>query len=82
MGPSSNENKRKLIINPGKMNTIKIATAQFENKSGDKDYNLKVIGGLSEVAAQQGANAVALHKCSITGYTGIKKHEDRNSTET
>jgi beta-ureidopropionase len=69
LGPCSNETKRKLIIKPEKMNTIKIATAQFENKSGDKDYNLKVIGGLSEVAAQQGANAVAFHECSITGYT-------------
>ncbi|MGH2648139.1 MAG: nitrilase-related carbon-nitrogen hydrolase, partial [Ginsengibacter sp.] len=51
------------------MDTIRIATAQFEHKSGDKDYNLKVIGSLSETAAQQGANAVAFHECSITGYT-------------
>ena len=51
------------------MDTIKIATAQFEHKSGDKNYNLKIIESLSETAAQQGAMAVAFHECSITGYT-------------
>jgi predicted amidohydrolase len=48
---------------------LKIATAQFENKSGDKDYNLSVIRQLSEKAALQGARAIAFHECSITGYT-------------
>ena len=51
------------------MDTIKIATAQFENKSGDKLHNLNIIESLSETAAQQGAVAVAFHECSITGYT-------------
>ena len=51
------------------MENIKIATAQFENKSGDKKYNLKVIEKLTENAAQQGADAIAFHECSITGYT-------------
>jgi predicted amidohydrolase len=51
------------------MNNIKIATAQFENKSGDKHSNLKKIEILVEKAAQQGAKAVAFHECSITGYT-------------
>ncbi len=51
------------------MENIKIATAQFENKSGDKKYNLKVIENLTEKAAQQGADAIAFHECSITGYT-------------
>jgi predicted amidohydrolase len=51
------------------MNNIRIATAQFENKSGDKNYNLNTIEKLAEKAAQQGANAVAFHECSITGYT-------------
>ena len=48
---------------------IRIATAQFENRSGDKDYNLGVIRDLAAVAAGQGANAVAFHECSVTGYT-------------
>ncbi|MDQ6814856.1 MAG: nitrilase family protein [Bacteroidota bacterium] len=51
------------------MNNIKIATAQFENKSGDKNYNLDTIEKLAEKAAQQGAKAIAFHECSITGYT-------------
>ena len=48
---------------------VKIATAQFENRSGDKNYNLGVIRQLSSLAAGQGAKAVAFHECSITGYT-------------
>jgi predicted amidohydrolase len=51
------------------MVNIKIASAQFENKSGDKGYNLKVIENLTEKAAQKGAHAIAFHECSITGYT-------------
>jgi len=51
------------------MNPFKLSTAQFENKSGDKDYNLSVIESLSKRAADSGAKAVAFHECSITGYT-------------
>ncbi len=51
------------------MQNIKIATAQFENKSGDKTYNLSVIDDLSKKAAAEGANAVAFHECSVTGYS-------------
>ena len=51
------------------MNNIKIATAQFENKSGDKTYNLSRIDRLAGKAASEGAKAVAFHECSITGYT-------------
>lgn len=46
-----------------------ISTAQFENKSGDKAYNLSTIDKLSARAAQQGSTAIAFHECSITGYT-------------
>ena len=51
------------------MEKLKIATAQFENHSGDKNYNLKVIEQLSEQAAREGAQVIAFHECSITGYT-------------
>jgi predicted amidohydrolase len=51
------------------MNKLKIATVQFENKSGDKQYNLSVIEKFAASAAGQGAHAVAFHECSITGYT-------------
>jgi predicted amidohydrolase len=51
------------------MQNLKIATAQFENRSGDKDYNLGIIRQLAAKAAAQGANVIAFHECSITGYT-------------
>jgi predicted amidohydrolase len=51
------------------MENIRIATAQFENKSGDKAYNLSVIEKLSAMATLDGAQAIAFHECSITGYT-------------
>ena len=51
------------------MSKIKISTAQFENKSGDKSYNLQMIERLTEQAAKDGSQAVAFHECSITGYT-------------
>ncbi|WP_298350336.1 nitrilase family protein [Runella sp.] len=51
------------------MNKLKISTAQFENKSGDKVYNLSVIEKLSKKAAEESSNVIAFHECSITGYT-------------
>ncbi|WP_128543392.1 nitrilase family protein [Larkinella soli] len=51
------------------MQPLRIATAQFENASGDKAGNLAVIRSLSAEAARQGAQVVAFHECSITGYT-------------
>jgi len=48
------------------MRNIKIATAQFENKSGDKEYNLGVIDRISKKAAEAGADAIAFHECSVT----------------
>jgi predicted amidohydrolase len=52
---------------------LKIATAQFENKSGDKQYNLTIIEKLSQQAAVEGADAIAFHECSITGYTFARR---------
>ena len=51
------------------MEPIRISTAQFEHRSGDKHYNLGVISRLAAEASGQGADAVAFHECSITGYT-------------
>ena len=51
------------------MDNIKISTAQFENKSGDKKYNLSIIEKLAKKASQEGSNVIAFHECSITGYT-------------
>lgn len=51
------------------MKNLKIATAQFENKSADKAYNLDVIEKLCSKASQEGADVIAFHECSVTGYT-------------
>lgn len=51
------------------MDSIRFSTAQFEHRSGDKDYNLTAIEKLCRKAAGQGSQAVAFHECSITGYT-------------
>ncbi len=55
------------------MQKLKISTAQFENKSGDKSYNLSVIEKLTRKASLEGADVIAFHECSITGYTFAKK---------
>jgi predicted amidohydrolase len=60
------------------MDKIKISTAQFEHRSGDKKYNLSVIERLSKKASQQGSHVIAFHECSITGYTfarGLSKEQ-------
>jgi predicted amidohydrolase len=51
------------------MKNLVISTAQFENKSGDKKYNLSVIESLAGQAAAAGSDIIAFHECSITGYT-------------
>ncbi|HEX8040315.1 MAG TPA: nitrilase family protein [Chryseosolibacter sp.] len=51
------------------MKPIRISTAQFEHRSGDKPYNLGVISRLAAEASAQGADAIAFHECSVTGYT-------------
>jgi predicted amidohydrolase len=51
------------------MDNLKIATAQFEHRSGDKAYNLRVIEQLSRQAAAEGAHVIAFHECSVTGYS-------------
>jgi predicted amidohydrolase len=51
------------------MKDLKIATVQFENKSGDKEFNLGVISDMTRKAAQEGAQVVAFHECSVTGYS-------------
>jgi predicted amidohydrolase len=55
------------------MEPLKIATAQFEHRSGDKSYNLSVIEKLSEKAAQENSDVIAFHECSVTGYTFARK---------
>jgi predicted amidohydrolase len=54
------------------MEDIRIATAQFENKSGDKTYNLSVIEKLAKLAKEKGADVISFHEQSVTGYTFLK----------
>ena len=51
------------------MDKLIISSAQFENRSGDKKYNLSVIEKLAKQASKEGSNVIAFHECSITGYT-------------
>jgi predicted amidohydrolase len=57
-----------LLKNKPGMEMLKIATAQFEHRNGDKNYNLKAIEQLSAKAAKEGAKVVCFHECSATGY--------------
>jgi predicted amidohydrolase len=51
------------------MENIKIASAQFEHKNGDKNYNLTRMAQLTAAAAAQGAQVIAFHECAVTGLT-------------
>jgi predicted amidohydrolase len=51
------------------MEKIRVSSAQFENKSGDKEHNLSIIDQLSADAARAGSHVIAFHECSITGYS-------------
>jgi predicted amidohydrolase len=51
------------------MDDLKISTAQFENKSGDKEYNLRVMEEMAGRAAKSGSKIIAFHECCISGYT-------------
>lgn len=48
---------------------MKVSTVQFENHSGDKKYNLKVISEMCAKASSAGSEVIAFHECSLTGYT-------------
>jgi len=54
------------------MQDIRIATAQFENKSGDKAYNLSIVESLTERAAQDGARIICFHELCLTGYSWLR----------
>jgi predicted amidohydrolase len=51
------------------MQNLHVSTVQFENKSGDKEYNLGMIRRFAAEASKQGSQVVAFHECSVTGYT-------------
>ncbi|KAG2180841.1 hypothetical protein INT43_008420 [Umbelopsis isabellina] len=51
------------------MQALKVGAVQFQNKSGDKQYNLSKIYDLTKDAKEQGCQVVSFHECSISGYT-------------
>lgn len=54
------------------MRDIRVATAQFEHRDGDKAYNLGRIRELTRRAVEHGAEIVCFHECSITAYTFLQ----------
>jgi predicted amidohydrolase len=54
------------------MRNLKVATAQFEPKDGNKAYNLAVIEKLTAKAKSQGAEVISFHELSVTAYTFLK----------
>ncbi|MBX9867831.1 MAG: hypothetical protein K2Y14_13040 [Burkholderiales bacterium] len=59
------------------MKDLKIASAQFENKSADKKYNLTIIDKMSASASRAGADVIAFHESSITGHTFAAKLSEK-----
>jgi predicted amidohydrolase len=62
------------------MDKLKISTAQFENRSGDKEFNLSKIEILAKSAALEGSHAIAFHECSVTGYS-FARHLNREDMQ-
>lgn len=59
------------------MRDIRIGTAQFEHQDDDKAYNLERIEWLAGRAAEQGAEIVCFHECSVTAYTYLQTLDRR-----
>jgi predicted amidohydrolase len=54
------------------MREIDVATAQFEHRDNDKQYNLSRIAALARQAVEQGAEIVSFHEGCIPGYSWIQ----------
>lgn len=63
------------------MKDIAVAAAQFENKCGDKAFNLGRIRALTAAAVKQGAEVVSFHEGSITGYTHVRRLDRAELTD-
>lgn len=55
------------------MKNLRIATAQFEPKDGNKKYNLSVIEDITAKAKADGAEVICFHEMSVTAYTFTKE---------
>lgn len=54
------------------MREIRVATAQFENRDNDKQYNLSRIEILAQQAVDQGAEIVSFHEGCIPAYSWLQ----------
>ena len=54
------------------MREIRVATAQFENRDNDSEYNLSRIEVLARKAVEQGAEIVSFHEGCIPAYSWIQ----------
>ena len=54
------------------MREIRIATAQFENRDNQKEFNLDRIDALTRRAVEQGAEIVSFHECCIPAYSWVQ----------
>ena len=54
------------------MRKIKIATAQFEHRDNDTEFNLSRIEALTQEAANRSAEIVSFHEGCISGYSWIQ----------
>ena len=52
-----------------RMENLKVATAQFENRSNDKVYNLSVMENMARSAANEGVKIISFHECAGSGYS-------------
>ena len=55
------------------MKEVHIATAQFQTRDGDKQFNLSRIEDLTAEAAGKGATIVSFHELCISSYTFLSK---------
>jgi predicted amidohydrolase len=53
-----------------------VATAQFETRNGDKQYNLSKMEALVADAAARGAEVVSFHELCITSYTFLRNLDE------
>lgn len=58
------------------MKDLIVATAQFEHRSKDKEYNLSKIEELTSMAASQKASVVSFHEMCITGYAFLRRSDE------
>ena len=63
------------------MQDIRIGAAQFENRNGDKPYNLSAIRRLTERAVDLGADLVSFQEAAISAYSFVRRLDRQALTD-